>query len=122
MAIAHHLKIKNGADTRFMVCGILAFDPRLEWPNFMAFLELKRHPNFFTSPSLDVKKDSININDPMLLKTIPTYIIDLLNNDSNVSDVSINNNNNVVDATISLEVLSVKNKVGRLVKKKLNKF
>jgi hypothetical protein len=108
MAIAHHLKMANGADTRFMVCGIFCFDPKLKWPNYMAFLELKKHPKFFTCPSLDIQqkpKPNTNIK-YSLSTTVPTFINDCSNIDSSLSDTS-NNNNNCVDGTIASNNITI---------------
>jgi hypothetical protein len=51
MAIAHHLKMSYAADTRYMTTGMLSFDPAKKWDNYLAFLELRKNPKFYSSPS-----------------------------------------------------------------------
>jgi hypothetical protein len=106
MAIAHHLKIANGADTRFMVCGTFSFDPKLKWPNYMAFLELKKHPKFFSCPSLEIKKKHPPIIDLPNKNTIPKHINDTFILESSISDSS-SNNTNKVDAFVSSETIAI---------------
>jgi hypothetical protein len=54
MAIALHTGMTYTVNSKYMTTGELAFNPRLEWNNYLAFLVLKNHPKFFTCPNAAV--------------------------------------------------------------------
>jgi hypothetical protein len=59
MAIAHYFQWTYGADPNYMMNGRNAFNPSSKWENYLAFLELRKSPKFFVSPSDSVKKPNV---------------------------------------------------------------
>jgi hypothetical protein len=41
---------------------MLAFDPKLKWDNYLAFLELQKNPKYYTSPSTSCNNQPVNIS------------------------------------------------------------
>jgi hypothetical protein len=105
MAIAHHLKMANGADTRFMTNGTFSFDPKTKWPNYMAYLELRKNPKFHHSPSAAVTKVANNNQPNVSNMSVPQFIQETLV-ETSVSDVSSQEKDNFVE-TVPSEVISI---------------
>jgi hypothetical protein len=75
MAIAHHLRWVFGADPSYMTNGKQAFNPSKKWDNYLAYLELRKNPKFFESPSAMVQKTPNEVS--MTYNTIDNGVSDL---------------------------------------------